>query len=500
MDYLKLKSGTDIRGSAMEAPDGAPVELTDETVEAIAAAFLVWCEKRLNIPARSLHIAVGRDSRLSGPRMAGALKRAFVPRGVQCFDCGLASTPSMFMAVGDLHCHCAVQLTASHHPAHRNGLKFFTKDGGLDAPDIEEILTAAGAGACPPDAPGGSWQEVPHMDQYAAHLRHLIQSGINAPDYAHPLRGFRIAVDAGNGAGGFYAKDVLAPLGADISGSQFLEPDGSFPNHIPNPENEEAMASACRAVKESGADLGIIFDTDVDRAGVVDSQGREINRNRLVAVAASIALEGAPGGTIVTDSITSDGLHDYIETALGGHHHRFRRGYKNVINEALRLNSQGIDCPLAIETSGHAALRENSFLDDGAYLATKIIIKLAALRREGKGLEDLLAGLKEPAEALEIRVPITDPDFRSRGEAVIAALERHAQEMGWQIAPDNREGIRVSFPAGEGEGWFLVRLSVHDPILPVNMESDGTGGVELIREKLRSFFLENAVGLDCSKL
>ena len=338
------------------------------------------------------------------------------------------------------------------------------------------------------------------MERYAAHLRELIEKGVNAPDYHRPLSGFHITVDAGNGAGGFYAEKVLAPLGADISGSRFLEPDGRFPNHIPNPEDPEAMNSISQAVTASGADLGIIFDTDVDRAAVVDCQGREINRNRLVAVASAIALENAPGGTVVTDSITSDGLHTYIKEALGGVHRRFRRGYKNVINEALRLNAQGVDCPLAIETSGHAALRENHFLDDGAYLVTKILIKVAALRREGRELEDLLASLEEPAEAAEVRLPILDPDFRCRGEGVIAALEAYAKAQDWQIAPDNFEGIRVSFPEGQGQGWFLVRLSVHDPILPVNMESAVPGGVALIREKLQAFFQENGQGLDCSAL
>lgn len=500
MDYMYLKSGTDVRGVAIETPEGGPVQLTDGALGDIARAFLVWCERHMNIPADRLKLAVGRDSRLSGPRIAGALREAFLPYGVTCYDCGLASTPSMFMAVLDLPCHCAVQITASHHPFHRNGLKFFTKDGGLDGPDLSEILTLAGEGASPNKAPGGSWHESDHMEQYAAHLRGLIEKGINAPDRHRPLAGFHITVDAGNGAGGFYAEKVLAPLGADISGSRFLEPDGRFPNHIPNPENGEAMGFACRAVLESGADLGIIFDTDVDRAGVVDSRGREINRNRLVALASAIALEGSPGGTVVTDSITSDGLREYIEDTLGGRHHRFKRGYKNVINEALRLNKEGVDCPLAIETSGHAALRENYFLDDGAYLVTKIIIKLAELRREGRGLEDLLSSLREPAEALEVRIPILERDFRARGQGLIESLEAHAKAHGWQIAPDNREGIRVSFPKGEGEGWFLVRLSVHDPILPVNIESDAIGGAEVIRDKLREFFRENDSGLDISAL
>ncbi len=272
-----------------------------------------------------------------------------------------------------------------------------------------------------------------------------------------------------------------------------------FPNHIPNPENEEAMASICHAVVRSKADLGVIFDTDVDRGGAVDSKGEEINRNRLVAIASAIALEGNPGGTIVTDSITSDGLKTYIEKTLGGHHHRFKRGYKNVINEAIHLNHEGINCPLAIETSGHAALRENYFLDDGAYLVTRIIIKMAQLRSQGKDLESLLEPLAEPAEASEIRLPITQEDFRSCGERVIAALEAYAKEQGWSIAPDNREGIRVSFPQGKGDGWFLLRLSVHDPIMPLNMESNSVGGVKIIAKTLYGF-LKNVQGLDLSPL
>ena len=500
MNYMYLKSGTDVRGTALETPEDGPVQLTDDAVADIARAFLVWCERHMDIPANQLKLAVGRDSRLSGPRIAAALKEALLPCGVTCYDCGLASTPSMFMAVLDIPCDCAIQITASHHPFHRNGLKFFTKDGGLDSPDLTELLSLAEEGSCPRRSPGGSWQESDHMERYAAHLRELIEKGVNAPDYHRPLSGFHITVDAGNGAGGFYAEKVLAPLGADISGSRFLEPDGRFPNHIPNPENEEAMGFAARAVTESGADLGIIFDTDVDRAGVVDRHGREINRNRLVALASAIALEDSPGGTVVTDSITSDGLKEYIEGTLNGRHHRFRRGYKNVINEALRLNKEGVDCPLAIETSGHAALRENYFLDDGAYLVTKIIVKLVKLRREGVELEDMLSGLREPAETLEVRIPILENDFRARGQELIQSLEACAIAKGWRIAPDNREGLRVSFPKGEGQGWFLVRLSVHDPILPVNLESDAVGGVETIRGKLREFFRENSLGLDISAL
>ena len=144
-------------------------------------------------------------------------------------------------------------------------------------------------------------------------------------------------------------------------------------------------------------------------------------------------------------------------------------------------------------------MRENYFLDDGAYLVTKIIIKLAVLRREGKTLESLLESLAEPKEATEIRLPITEEAFRECGEKILADLEQYAKEQNWQIAPDNREGLRVSFGKGEGEGWFLLRLSVHDPIMPLNIESDAVGGVEIIREKLIKF-LTTCSGLNLAPL
>ena len=486
--WKQFKSGTDIRGVASEGVAGQKINLTDEVVEKISAGFVLWLSKKANKPADQLIISVGHDSRISASRIQAAVTRALEPAGVTVYDCGLASTPSMFMTTVDLKCDGAVQITASHHPFNRNGLKFFTPDGGLESDDITALLALAEKGDKPENVPGGSVKPVAYMRDYAKHLREIICKGVNAADYDHPLKGFHIVVDAGNGAGGFYASDVLEPLGADVAGSQFLDPDGMFPNHIPNPENEEAMASICEAVKEQKADLGVIFDTDVDRGGAVDHQGEEINRNRLVAVASAIALEGNEGGTIVTDSITSSGLKSYIEETLGGKHHRFKRGYKNVINEAIRLNQEGINCPLAIETSGHAALRENYFLDDGAYLVTRLLIKMAQLKKEGKKLEDMLSGLAEPKESMEFRMNITTEDFKAYGQKIIDELTAYSKTApGWHCAPDNHEGIRASFDKNDGDGWFLLRLSVHDPLMPLNIESDSEGGVRIIAKKLCDF-------------
>ncbi|MFI3325051.1 MAG: phosphomannomutase/phosphoglucomutase [Clostridia bacterium] len=501
MKFKDFKSGTDIRGVASSGVEGQKITLTSKAVKAIANGFLLWCEETTNKKASQLTLAIGHDSRISANRISKALLEVFTESGATVYDCGLASTPSMFMAVLELNCDASVQITASHHPFNRNGLKFFNKDGGLDSPDISYILEKAEQGKAPKPYHGGEVIKSDFMKKYAQNLCEMIKKDVNAENYDLPLADFNIIVDAGNGAGGFYATDVLAKLGADTTGSQFLEPDGTFPNHVPNPEDIQAMESVCKATIDAKADLGVIFDTDVDRGGAVGSDGSEINRNTLVAIASAIALEGNEGGTIVTDSITSDGLKIFIEETLKGKHHRFKRGYKNVINEAIALNDKGINCPLAIETSGHAAMRENYFLDDGAYLVTKIIIKMAQLKKEGKNLNELLKDLQHAKEEKELRFPITTNEFRPIGENVIEKLEAFAVEKGYEIADDNREGTRISFNKDCGDGWLLLRLSVHDPIMPLNIESNQVGGVKIIAEKLKEFFeINNFENLDISAL
>ncbi len=359
MDFKGFKSGTDIRGFGAEQFSEEKLYLCDSFVGAVAESFADWLCERTGKQMNELVVSVGRDSRISGPRIRTAVVSALSANGVKVFDCGLSSTPAMFMSTLDLKCDGAVQITASHHPWERNGLKFFTPDGGLEGNDISVLLEKAAkiiGREYEPDT--ALVEETNYMSKYCAHLRDMIKKGVNAENYDKPLDGFKIIVDAGNGVGGFYATDVLEPLGANVEGSRFLDPDGMFPNHIPNPENAEAMDSVSKATVNSHADLGIIFDTDVDRAGCVDSDGEEINRNRLVALASYIAMEGHDSGVIVTDSVTSDGLKEYIES-LGGEHYRYKRGYRNVINKQIELNKAGRFCPLAMETSGHAAFKEN---------------------------------------------------------------------------------------------------------------------------------------------
>lgn len=492
MDLLKLQNGSDIRGVAMPGVPGEDVNLSVEAVEAIAGGFVRWLCARLP-EAKTLRVSIGRDSRLSGPAISETLCAALMRAGVEVTDLGLATTPAMFMSTV-LPRHpfdAAIMITASHLPWNRNGLKFFTAKGGAESADIRAILTLAGE-PFPAGEVQGSRKKSRFMDTYAAFLRKKIA---DAAGRERPLEGLRIVVDAGNGAGGFFTKKVLEPLGADTTGSRYLMPDGHFPNHAPNPEAPEAMASIRDAVLESHADFGIIFDTDVDRAGAVLRSGEELNRNRLIAMISAVLLREHPGTTIVTDSITSTGLAAFIRDR-GGVHYRYRRGYRNVINEAIRLNAEGTDCQLAMETSGHAALKENWFLDDGAYLIVRLLMELAC----GRDLESLIAGLSEPAESREFRMKITEPDFKACGQRVLDALLTFARaQAGWTEAPDNREGVRFTLDDAHGNGWFLLRLSLHDPVLPLNVESDSPGGVRVIAAALYDF-LKAQAGVDAGPL
>ena len=495
MDYSKLQNGSDIRGVALEGIEGQHINLTESTCKDIGRGFALWLMKKTG--KKELRVAVGRDSRLSGPSLCQWICDAMVQQGIQVTNFGMASTPAMFMATvtEGYRFDGTVMITASHLPFNRNGFKFFTENGGLEKGDIKEILTYAASEEAT-GLPEGTLTDGAFMDTYAKILADKIRA---ATGEEKPLEGFRIVVDAGNGAGGFYADKVLKPLGANTDGSRFLEPDGSFPNHIPNPEDKEAMASITEAVKENSADLGIIFDTDVDRAGAVLSDGSELNRNRIIAMLSAILLREHPGTTIVTDSITSTGLAKFIEEK-GGVHHRFKRGYRNVINESIHLNENGQDSQLAIETSGHGAFKENYFLDDGAYIVTKLLIELARGKKEGYALASLIDSLEEPAESVEFRMNILEEDFKTYGQSVIDALNAYvATQEGWSLAPSNYEGVRVDMDEAHGNGWFLLRLSLHDPLLPLNIESNTAGGAKKIAAAL-SGFLSTCDKLDAASL
>ena len=492
--FHRLQNGNDVRGAAIATEKEAKT-LTPELASWIARAFSCFLAETTEKPVEALRIGLGHDSRITAEELMSACAAGLSQ--CQVFDCGLITTPAMFQSVilPESSFDGSIMITASHLPFNRNGLKFFTKQGAISHGDLDRILEIAVELAGPEEEPGfpaagaGSVQPFDLRGLYSAHMRRIICESVGADDYAHPLSGLHIVVDSGNGASGFFATEILETLGADISGSQFLDPDGLFPNHIPNPEAEAAMQSICQAVLDAKADLGVIFDCDGDRGAVVFADGTEVNRNTLIALLAAIIAEDAPDSWIVTDSVTSDELAEFLTQQLHLHHLRFRRGYKNVIDRGILLNEEGSRCELAIETSGHGAFRENHFSDDGAYIAVKIICRMARMKAEGGRIEDLIKDLKQPAEAREVRFSIQDEDFAAYGQQVLADFKAFCEaDPAFQIITPNYEGVRVSFDLDGIHGWVLARMSLHDPVLPVNLESSLPGGCDKVWNHLLPFW------------
>lgn len=481
-NILSLKSGSDIRGIAY----GENPTITNSLAIKVAKSFVSFVANKYKVSNNEITIAIGRDSRITGENLAISFCQGIISTGANATYFGLCTTPAMYHCL--LHTQnkftASIMVTASHHPYDRNGFKFFLKEGGLTSSDIEIILLES-LKLDDSVSNNSSIVKYPYIADYTDSLKKMIY---NATNHNLPLKNLHIVVDAGNGAGGFYA-NMLSDLGANIQGSQYLNPDGMFPNHIPNPENKDAMDAVSKAVISSKADLGVIFDADCDRAAIVDNNGNEINRNKLIALISAILLEDEKDIYIVSDSVTSTGLAKFIKQH-DGHHIRFKRGYRNVIDEAIRLNSIGLNAPIAIETSGHCALRENSFIDDGMYLATKLIIKATLLAKDNKQLSYLISDLEEPLESEEIRLKILCDDFRKVGNSIIKDVKNHFATINkYSIAEDNHEGLRVYYDYNniEKSTWFMLRVSVHDPVMPINIESDIIGGLEFLKDELLQY-------------
>lgn len=488
-DYKSLKSGTDIRGTAIDT--GAGITITDEAVADLTRAFIFWLSTKFG--GRRLRIAFGRDSRLSGERIMQAMLKCVRETDIEINECGVISTPALYMMTkfATTKCDGAIMITASHHPFDRNGLKFFTEEGGLNGKQLNEVIALAERKAAVSKRGGA---QVIRRDYLRWYCDYLTSMAKDRTGLSLPFRGLKIAVDAGGGAAGFFAKRVLAPLGADVSCSQYLEPDGRFPYHVPNPEDEAAMESIKNRVVESNADFGIIFDADGDRSAIVTKDGSEVNRNRLIALASAIVLEDEPGATIVTDSEITVELEEFIKKS-GGVCCRFKRGYRNVIDEAKRLESEGTKAPLAMETSGHAAFRENHYLDDGAYLVMKLLIKAAILAKDGKTLHSMIAELEEPLEEAHIRVSVGGEKWKELAETVLSRLENTCSNL--LEKEDSVEGIRAY--VSHAKAYFTVRKSVHDPSIVIYIESAREGGAASAARFLLSF-MQGFRDLDISEL
>ncbi len=470
--WLKFRSGSEVRG-----PQEA---LTDDFARKLGYTFSMWLAEALGKDPKALVLAVGRDERPSGKRLTAALSQGMLAAGCDVQDCGQCAAPALYMmAQGDAD--GAVMVTASPAQDALNGFKFVTSRGGLNSATVKDMLQRAADTEVParlavgPDAASRRYYE---------HLRRVATQYLE-DDAMKPLLGLRVVVDARCAVGAEYAR-FLEALGVEIQGS-LTAPSPV----IVDPAAPEALDALAKAVLANRADLGVAFTADGTRAAFVDQNGRAIGQNRLIALVAAVLLDSAPGLTFVTDSVTSSGLSAFI-AEWGGIHYRFKRGYRNVIEEAVRLNDEGINCPIAIETSGHTAFRENGFMDDGLYLATRLICEALNRKREGQTLSQLIDDLQEPVESAEIRLPVKpyeDWDPEEEVQAIVEGILSHTLDHPeWQLAPDNREGVRITFnlDGGVNNAWFQLRMSVHDPVMVLNAESAVPGGVKRILRALHA--------------
>jgi phosphomannomutase len=462
-----------IRGGEISGPaDGDNISL--ELAECLGYAFALWLAERMDITSDKLILSIGRDARASGEALSQALIRGMTAADCDVLDAGLATTAAMHLTIlsGETKADGAVMVTAGIQPEIWNGFKLMTRDGSLKPGEQREVLERARAVTVPQRLV----TPLDAMTTYRERLGDMVRRRLE-DDVQCPLVGLFLAVSTG-GAGELFAK-TLEALGADVLR---IDPPDAFLS----PFDPEAMSALSRAVLDNEADMGVMLDADGARCVLVDQDGFPLTGNRMIALMAAILLEENPGATFVTDSVTSSGVARFI-TEWGGVHYRYKRGHFNVIAEAKRLNDEDIDCPLAIETSGHAALRENHFLDDGAYLAAVVLCKALTMKRDGEALSSLISELAEPVESAEIRMPILVHDYRAAAQSAIETVLSHTLEDPlWRLASDNREGVRINFDL-DGDmdnAWLLLRLSVNEKVMPLNVESDVPGGVKRILEEL----------------
>lgn len=488
-DWRKFLSGTDIRGNE--------IELTDEFASKFGYAAALWMARKLDKTPDTLTVAVGRDPRKSGARLSRALIKGLTAADCDVVDCGECGTPALTSFITDSgKADGAIMITGSHFGAGVNGFKLMLKTGSAGSDDMAEMIEQART----LKVPVRLVTNANPMEIYRKKLTDMARERLE-DDALKPLLGLHVVIDAGSGMGGFYA-DLLEELGADTTGSMNLEPDGTFPAHLPDIGSPDAIARLSETVVSTGADMGVMFDADCDRAAIIDQNGRLIAGNRLIALISAIILDKDPGATIVTDSVTSSGLTRFI-TEWGGVHYRFRRGYRNVIEEARRLNREGIDCPLAIETSGHVAFRDNGFIDDGVYLVTRLVCEAYDRKRFGQTLSSVIDELNEPVEFREIRLRLdTDSPAEAAQEVIEIVLSHTLDNPEWRFAPDSREGVRILFnlDGGVDNAWFQLRMSVHDSsVMVLNAESDVHGGIDYMLAGLEAL-LDEKCDIDLTPL
>src|SRR5215213_1190545 len=397
-------------------------------------------------------LVVGRDMRISGPRMAGAFIDGVLSRGVDVIDIGLSSTDQLWFASGWLNLPGAM-FTASHNPADYNGVKFCLAGAKpITSADLIEIAERAEAPQPDRAARTGKRTERNILSAYADHLHSLVDT--------KGIRRLRVVADAGNGMAGHTLPAALGGDDLELIGL-FTELDGSFPNHPPNPLEPENLLDAQAAVTDHKADLALVFDGDADRCFIIDERGEVVSPSAVTAMIASNELAREPGATIVCNKITSRVVAEVVQAA-GGKIVITKVGHTFV--KAAMAEHNAI---FGGEHSAHYYFRDFWGADTGMLAALHV---LAAVGHSDRPLSQLVAGFERYAASGEINSRVADQQM---------IMDRVAAAFAGRGEQDRLDGLTIS----GGDWWVNVRPSNTEPLLRLNVEATSTETMEALREE-----------------
>ena len=409
-------------------------------------------------------IVVARDGRLSGPELCRAVADGIQSSGANVIDIGLVTTPMSYFAAHELDTQCSVVVTGSHNPPDYNGLKMVIAGDTLAGDDIQALKTRIEAGALRTGA--GSYRSG---DIVAAYLDRIAGD----VSLARPMR---IAIDCGNGVAGAFAPALFRRLGCDVT-ELFCEVDGSFPNHHPDPSQPKNLQDLIGSLATTGSELGLAFDGDGDRLGVVTKQGRIIYPDRQLMLFAADMLARNPGATVIYDVKSTRNLKPWI-TRHGGTPLLWKTGHSLI---KLKMKQSG--ALLAGEMSGHTFFKERWYgFDDGIYAGARLL--------------EILSRHADPAAVLNaLPDSISTPELTvtSAGESPHALIARLATTVEFPGATEviRIDGLRVEY----ADGFGLARASNTTPVVVFRFEADNEAALKRIQAEFRRVLAAAAPGL-----
>jgi phosphomannomutase/phosphoglucomutase len=403
-------------------------------------------------------MVVGRDGRLSGPVLYDALCKGILSTGCDVIAIGMVPTPLLYYSTFVMETHSGVMLTGSHNPAEYNGLKMVIKGQTLSDQDIKNLYQRA---INQQFAQGqGELRELEVIERYLNHVAHDVK-------LARPLK---VVVDCGNGVAGAIVPQLFRRLGCDVH-ELFCDVDGNFPNHHPDPSQPENLQDLIRIVKEKNADVGLAFDGDGDRLGVVTGQGKIIWPDRQLMLFAKSILAKKPGAKIIYDVKCTNHLHVLVE-ALGGEPIMWKTGHSLI--KAKLAETQAL---LAGEMSGHIFIKDRWYgFDDAIYAGARL---LEILAEQQDSCDAVFNAIPDSVNTPELKIYVDEAEKFSLMEKIIAQAKfDEAQLM-------TIDGLRVNF----AKGWGLVRPSNTTPCLVLRFEAENESVLASIQELFREFLL-----------